>query len=262
MALLHQLPRGKLHRLHLLAPDTVLRWHRDLLRRHHARESRPKRLGRPRTVRSTRLLVLRLVDENPRWGYRRVHGELAAPGIEIAASTAWNILHEHGIDPAPERSRTTWAAFLRSQAQAIVAVDFFETRTLTGARLTVLAAIEHATRRIRIFGTTAHPTAQWVTQSGRNLAMDLQDADARVKYLIRDRDARYPTTLDTLLAEEGVETVTTGVRIPRMNSTMERWIRSCRAELLDRTLIWNQTHLLHTLRDTSSSTTSTGHTAP
>jgi len=170
-ALLHQLPRWKLRRLHLLvSPDTVLRWHRDLLRRRHAQESRPKRPGRARTVRSIRALVLRLVDENPGWGYRRVH----------------------------------------SQAQAIVAIDFFETRTLTGARLTVLAAIEHATRRIRIHGATARPTAQWVTQVGRNLAMDLQDSGVRVKYLIRDRDARYPAALDALLAHEGIETVKTG----------------------------------------------------
>ena len=139
-------------------------------------------------------------------------------------------------------------AVLQRQA-AIVAVDFFETRTLTGARLTVLAVIEHATRRIRILGATAHPTAQWVTQIGRNLAMDLQDADVRAKYLIRDRDARYPAALDAVLADEGIETVKTGVRMPRMNSLMERWIRSCRAELLDRTLIWNQAHLLHALRE-------------
>ena len=249
-ALLHQLPRWKLRRLPLLvSPDTVLRWHRDLLRRHHAKESRPKRSGRPRTVRSIRLLVLRLAGENPVWGYRRIHGELAALGIKVAASTVWNILHEAGFDPAPKRHRTTWATFLHSQAQAIVALDFFETRTLTGARLTVLAAIEHATRRIRILGATAHPTAQWVTQVGRNLAMDFQDADVRVKYLIRDHDARYPDALDAVLAGDGIETVKTGVRMPRMNSLMERWIRSCRAELLDRTLIWNQAHLLHTLRE-------------
>ena len=249
-ALLHQLPRWKLRRLTCWSPPiTVLRWHRDLLRRHHAKESRPKRPGRPRTIRSIRALVLRLVDENPGWGYRRVHGELAALGIKVAASTVWNILHQHGIDPAPERDHTTWTTFLHSQAQAIVAIDFFETRTLTGTRLTVLAAIEHASRRIRILGATAHPTAQWVTQVGRNLAMDLQDSGVRAKYLIRDRDARYPATLDALLADEGIETEKTGVRMPRMNSIMERWIRSCWEELLDRTLIWNQAHLLHALRE-------------
>ncbi len=165
-ALLHRLPRAHLRRLHLIvSPDTLLRWHRDLLRRRHAKASRPKRTGRPRTVRSIRVLVLRIARENLNWGYRRIHGELAALGIKVAASTVWNILHEHGIDTAPERQHTTWADFLSSQAQAILAADFFETRTLTGATLHVLAAIEHATRRVRILGATAHPTAHWSPNS-------------------------------------------------------------------------------------------------
>jgi transposase len=237
-ALLHRLPRARLGQLHLIVfPDTLLRWHRELLRRRHAAASRPKRTGRPRTVRSIRALILRLVEENPSWGYRRVHGELAALGIKVAASTVWTILKEHGIPPAPDRQHTTWANFLRSQAEAILAADFFEAKTLTGATLTVLAVIEHATRRIRILGATAQPTAAWVTQLARNLAMDIQDTGAKVKYLIRDRDVRYPISFDAVLAGEGIEVVKTGVRMPRMNAIMERWIRSCRAELLDRTLI-------------------------
>ena len=249
-ALLRPLPRVQLRQLQLIVtPDTVLRWHRDLLRRRHAKASRSKRPGRPRTVRSVRALVLRLARENPNWGYRRIHGELAALGIKIAAGTVWNILKEHGIDPAPERDHTTWATFLRSQAQAILAADFFETKTLTGATLTVLAVIEHATRRARILGATAHPTAAWVTQLARNTAMDLQDTGAKVKFLIRDRDVRYPTSFDAVLQTEGIEVVQTGVRMPRMNAIIERWMRSCRTELLDRTLVWNQTHLLHTLRE-------------
>src|SRR4030088_765578 len=124
-ALLHRLPRSTLRGLHLIvSPDTILRWHRDLLRRPHARISRANRPGRPPTVRSIRALILRLARENPNWGYRRIHGELAALGIKIAAGTVWNILKEHGIDPAPERDHTTWATFLRSQAQAILAADF------------------------------------------------------------------------------------------------------------------------------------------
>jgi hypothetical protein len=132
-ALLHRLPRVQLRRLQLIvSPDTLLRRHRDLLRRRHARASRPKRPGRPRTVRSVRALVLRPAGENPDRGYRRIHGELTALGITAAASTVRNILKEHGIDPAPERNITTWAAFPRSQAQAILAAGFFETTTLTG----------------------------------------------------------------------------------------------------------------------------------
>jgi putative transposase len=101
-ALLHRLPRARLRQLHLIvSPDTVLRWHRDLLRRHHAKQSRPKRAGRPPTVRSIQALVLRLARENPSWGYRRVHGELAALGIKVAPSTVWEILQANGIEPAP-----------------------------------------------------------------------------------------------------------------------------------------------------------------
>ncbi|MCZ0996933.1 integrase core domain-containing protein [Streptomyces mirabilis] len=249
-ALLHRRPRVQLRRLQLIvSPDTVLRWHRDLLRRRHGNASRPKRPGRPRTIRSVRLLVLRLAGHNPNWGYRRIHGELAALGIKVAAATVWNILKEHGIDPAPDRDHTTWANFLSSQAQAIVAADFFETKTLTGATLYVLAVIEHATRRVRILGATAHPTSAWVTQLARNMVMDLHDAGAGVKFLIRDRDVRYPAAFDAVLQAEGIEVVQTGVRMPRMNAVMERWVRSCRTELLDRTLIWNQAHLLHALRE-------------
>jgi putative transposase len=249
-ALLHRLPRRVLTSLHLVVrPDTVLRWHRDLLARRHAQRSRPKRAGRPRTVRSIRLLVLRLVAENPGWGYRRVHGELLVLGVKVAASTVWEILKDAGINPAPERSATTWASFLRSQADALLACDFFQTVTLSGARLYVFAVIEHASRHIRILGATAHPTASWVTQAARNLVMDLQDAAIHARFLIRDRDGKYPDLFDAILADAGIEVVLSGVRMPRMNSIMERWIQTCRYELLDRTLIWNQAHLLHALRE-------------
>jgi putative transposase len=122
----------------LVRPDTVLRWHRDLIRKRHAARSRPRRPGRPRTVHSIRALVLRLVRENPARGYRRVHGELLVLGVKVAPSTVWEILKEAGIDPAPERSTTTWADFLRSQAEALLACDLFETVTLSGTRIFVL----------------------------------------------------------------------------------------------------------------------------
>jgi transposase len=135
-ALLHHLPRSALQRLRLLVhPDTILRWHRDLLARRHAATSRPRRRGRPRTLRSIRALVLRLARENSNWGYRRVHGELLTLGVKVAASTVWKILREAGVDPFPDRTTTTWATFLRSQAHALLAADFIETVTLTGARL-------------------------------------------------------------------------------------------------------------------------------
>ncbi|WP_228122619.1 integrase core domain-containing protein [Saccharothrix syringae] len=249
-ALLHRLPMLALRRLRLpVRPDTVLRWHRDLLARRHAARSRPKRPGRPRTIRSIRLLVLRLARENPIWGYRRIHGELLVLGVKVAASTVWQILKEAGVDPAPERTTTTWPAFLRSQADTLLACDFFETTTLNGTRLYVLAVIEHVNRRIRVLGATAHPTAAWVTQAARNLAMDLEGEGRHMRFLIRDRDGKFPTLFDDILADIGIQVVLSGVQIPRMNAIMERWIQACRRELLDRTLIWNQQHLLYALRE-------------
>jgi putative transposase len=176
-ALLHRLPRARLRELQLIvSPDTILRWHRDLIRRHHGSISRKRRPGRPTTRRAIQTLVLRLARENSSWGYRRIHGELAALGIKVAPSTVWEILKLHGIGPAPGRDHSTWAAFLRDQAQALLGCDFFTTTTLSGATYYVFAAVEHSTRRVRILGVTTHPTATWVTQLARNLVMDLHDA--------------------------------------------------------------------------------------
>lgn len=158
--LLHHLPMDKLRHLLLLArPDTIMRWHRELLKPRHPATCVPKRRGRPPTIRSIRALLLRLARDNSSWRYRRIHGKLAALGIKVAASTIWEILKEHGIPPTPERQSTTCADFLRSQADALLACDLFETHTLTGTRPYAFAVLEHATRRVRTLGATAHPTA-------------------------------------------------------------------------------------------------------
>ena len=120
---------------------------------------------------------------------------------------------------------------------------------MTGVHLFVLAVIEHATRRIRVLGATAHPAAAWVVQTARNLVMDLKDAGRRARFLIRDRDGKFPGLFDGVLKDAGIEIVLSGVQMPRMNAVMERWVLTCRRVLLDRTLIWNQAHLLHTLRE-------------
>ncbi|MFI1423118.1 integrase core domain-containing protein [Streptomyces sp. NPDC020731] len=167
----------------------------------------------------------------------------------MAASTVWGILKEAGIEPAPERASSTWAGFLRSQADALLACDSFETLTPSGVRLYVFAAIEHANRRIRILGATAHPTASWMVQAARDLVMDLEDAGCRARCLIRDRDGKFPRLFDEVLKDAGIEVALSGVRIPRMNSIMERWVQTCKRELLDRMLIWSQRHLLYALRE-------------
>jgi putative transposase len=113
----------------------------------------------------------------------------------------------------------------------------------------VLAVIEHAHRRIRVLGATPHPTAAWVTQAARNLVMDLEHAGSRARFLIGDRDGKFPPLFNVILADAGIQVVLSGIQVPRMNSLMERWLQTCRHELLDRTLIWNQRHFLHALRE-------------
>jgi hypothetical protein len=154
-------------------------------------------------VRSIRALVLRLAKENPHWGYRRIHCELLVLGINLAASTVWEILTQAGIDPAPERAATTWTEFLRSQAHALLACDFFTTHTLSGTPMYVFAVIEHAQRWIRILGATAYPTGPWVIQAARNLVMDLGDVGCRAQFMIRDRDGKFPTGFDAVLVDAG-----------------------------------------------------------
>ena len=200
------------------------------------------------TRRNIRALVLRLARENPEWGYRRIHGELAGLGLKVAASTVWEILKKAGIDPAPRRSGPAWSQFLRSQAEAIMACDFFTADLLDGTQAYVLAVIEHASRRIRILGVTLHPTGEWTAQQARNLMMDLGEQAHRVKFMIRDRGSNYTAAFNAVLAAAGIRTVLCNVRTPRMNAIAERWIGGCRRELLDRTLIWNQGHLHRILR--------------
>jgi hypothetical protein len=203
--LLGRLPRARLRQMLLIvSPDTILRWHRNLLRRRHAAISGCRRPGRPPTRRSVQALVLRLARENTSRGYRRIHGELTVLGVAVAPSTVWEIRHRHGIEPAPLRDRTTWFTFLRGQAQAIIACDFFTATTLTGTTVNVLAVIEHATRRVRILGASVHPTGEWATQLARNLLMDLQDAGTAVKYLIRDRGTRFTEAFNSVFTGEGI----------------------------------------------------------
>lgn len=240
------LPAGRLAAMRLIVtPGTIMRWHRDIVRRRWARVSRSGRSGRPPVHRNVRSVVLRLAGENESWGYRRIHGELAILGITVAPSTVWQILKSAGVDPAPRRDGPGWAEFLRSQAQGILALDFFTADLLNGAKILVLAVIEHGSRRVRILGATEPPVQAWVVQQARNLLMDLEDTGTRVKFVLHDRDASFTAAFDAV----GARIVRSAVQAPRMNSIMERWIGSCRRELLDRTLIWNQRHLMIVLRE-------------
>ena len=174
------------------------------------------------------------------------------PGSESRSlrRTVWEILKASGVDPAPlRRTGPTWPQFLSSQADAILACDFFTADLLDGTQAYVLAVIEHATRRIRILGITLHPTGEWTTQQARNLIMDLGDQAHQFKFMIRDRGSNFTAAFDAILAGAGIRTVLCNVRTPRMNAIAERWIGGCRRELLDHTLVWNQAHLRRILRE-------------
>ena len=181
-------PAGQLHRI--VPPATILRWHRDLVTRRWT-QPRRRRTGGRCTAPELHRLVLRLASENSTWGYRRIHGELAGLGYQLAPSIVWSILKRAGINPAPRRNGPSWQEFLRAQAHGILATDFFCVDTLLLHRLYVLFVVEHATRRVHLLGITANPTGAWVAQQARNLLMDLGDRAAQFKFLIRDRDSKF-----------------------------------------------------------------------
>jgi hypothetical protein len=241
-------PRRHLDRCVLLfKPDTVLGWHRALVRRKWTYR-RMSRGGRPRISSELDALVLRLARENPRWGYRRIQGELGKLGHAASASAVRAALRRHRVPPAPQRRQaTTWRAFVRSHKEQLLAGDFFTVETLFLQTLYALFFIEIGTRRVHFGGCTAHPTAAWVTQQARNLSWTLQDAGVSPRFLIHDRDAKFPPTFDAVFAAEDIKVVRTPYRAPPANAYAERWVRSARAECLDRLLIVNEAHLRHVL---------------
>jgi putative transposase len=223
-------------------PKTLLRWHRELVARKW-RYSAAKSPGRPPITGVVRELVLRFATENTDWGYRRIHGELIGLGYRVAPSTVWRILKRAGLDPAPHRCGPTWREFLDTQAAAIVACDFFTIDTVFLRRLYVLFFIEVGTRRVHLAGITAHPTGSWVTQQARTLLMNLDDRVEQLRFLIRDRDAKFVTGFDTVFTWEQITIVRTPIRAPRANAFAERWIGTVRRECTDRILILGRRHL-------------------
>ncbi len=245
-ALSRLLPRSRWP-VFAVTPQTVLRWHRDLVARRWTYPARAP--GRPRTGKTIRELVVRLARENPDWGHRRIQGEMAGLGYRVAASTVWSILHRAGVDPAPRRQGPSWRQFLTAQARGIICCDFFTVETVLLRRLYVLIFVEVADRRVHMARVTAHPTGDWVTQQARNILLDVGDRVGTLRFLIRDRDALFAAAFDAVFTAEGVQIIKTPPQAPRANAICERMVGTLRRELLDRMLIVNQAHLRRVLDD-------------
>jgi len=225
----------------IVRPATVIGWHRRLVARHWTQPPTANR-GRPPIEPELRQLVIRLAGENPTWGYRRIHGELCRLGHTIAASTVWKILRAAGINPSRDRTGPTWLEFIRSQAAGIIATDFACVDTATLRRYHVLFIIEIHTRRVHLAGITTNPTGPWTTQAARNFLMGLRD-DHGFRFLIRDGAGQFTRSFDAVLAGSGITAIRIPPRAPRANAYAERWVRTLRHELLDRTIIWNEKQL-------------------
>jgi transposase InsO family protein len=246
-ALSSLIPRRRWAQVFAVTPATLLAWQRSLVACKWDYSTRRARPGRPPTVSAVKALVLRLARENPRWGRRRIQGELVRLGHPIATTTVWEILTAAGIDPAPRRSGPTWREFLTAQAEGVIACDFVHIDLVDLRRMYPLVFLEHGTRRLHVAGVTAHPTASWTVQQARNLAAELGVRVNSLRFLIRDRDAKYTGAFDAVFAADGIETVRTAPRAPRMNAHCERLIGTLRREALDHLLIWNETHARHVL---------------
>jgi transposase InsO family protein len=244
-ALSRLLPRARWS-VFLVRPETLLRWHRCLVRRRWTYPS--ARIGRPPLPDDLQQLIVRLARENPRWGYQRIHGELLHLGIRVSASSIRRILRAHGLDPAPRRAHVSWRSFLRQQAAGIVACDFFTVDTVFLRRVYVLFFVELASRRVHLAGVTAHPTAWWVAQQARNLVATLDDQATAFKFLIRDRDTKFTRAFDDVWRSTGTEIIRTSVRAPNANAVAERWVGTVRRECLDQLLIVSRRQLIRVLR--------------
>ncbi len=206
-----------------------------------------ERQARPPTIdREVRGLILRLAEENPPWGYQRIRGELLKLRIRVSATTVRSVLLRHGLDPAPRRGGPTWTEFLRSQADGILACDFFTVETLRLKTLYVLFFIELQSRGVHVVGVTANPDSARVTQQARNLAID--ERLGGLRFLVRDRDAKFSGAFDEVFRTEGVRVIRTPIQAPRANAFAERFVRTARTECLDHTLIRGRRHLERVLR--------------
>jgi putative transposase len=218
-----------------VSPKTLLCWHRRLVRRHWTYDRRGP--GRPPLDAELQSLIVRFARENPRWGYRRIVGELRKLGLQVLATSVRAVLTRSGIPPAPRRSGPSWRAFLRSQAQGALACDFLTVESVRLLRLYVLFFIELGTRRVHLAGATENPSGAWTAQQARNLMIDSCARKQPVRLLIHDRDAKFSATFDEVFPTDRIQVMRTPFRTPNANAHAERFVRTLREECLDWLLI-------------------------
>jgi transposase InsO family protein len=248
-------PLGKL--LHdvitIVQPDTLLKWHRQLVASKWDFSSRRKgKLGRPSVSVEIERLVLQFARENPGWGYDRIVGALANLGHRVSDQTVGNILKRHGLGPAPERKRnTTWAQFIRRHKEVLWATDFFTAEVWTATGLTtfyVLLFLRLQTRRVILAGITPFPNEAWLKQIARNLTVD-EGPLAKARFLLHDRDTKFSEDFDSVFQAAGIEALKLPPQSPNLNAFAERWVRSVKDECLDQLILFGERSLHHALRE-------------
>jgi putative transposase len=235
----------------IVSPRTFLRW-LAADGRERGRRASSVRPGRPRTAEAIRELVLRLAREND-WGYTRILGELKKLGVrKVCRSTVVNILREAGLDPGPKRGEDTWDDFIKRHAATLWSCDFFTKQvwTLRGlVEIYVLFFLNVQTRRVYIAGLTVHPDRAWVAQQARNTAMFFAEQDVKPAMLLRDNDGKFGPEFDAVFAAEGVAVKRITPASPNLNARAERWVQTVKRELLDRFVVFGETHLRYLLSE-------------
>ena len=237
----------------LVTPDTLMRWDKRRIAQKFDGSTQRHQLGRPRVAEEIELLVVRMAEENPTWGYRRIQGALANLGHPIDKITVRNILRRHHLEPAPQRRKAgmSWAQFLQMHWEVLAATDFFTVEVATWHGLVtyyVLVVMELATRRVQIAGITPHPTAAFMQQCARQLTAPIEGFLLGKRYLLHDRDTKFTQAFDALLKVSGVAPILLPPRSPNLNAHCERFVRSIKEEALNQMVILGEHVMYYTIQ--------------